>query len=472
MSHDEAPGTGGRFAVVNPATGEQAGEAPRCSQAQLDEAMAAAAAAWPAWSADEAGRREALRTAAKAVGSAAPALGATVTLEQGKPKGMAIGEAFAASAVLRGCADLELEPVTLRDDDRAHVELVRRPLGVAAAITPWNFPVAIAAAKIAPALRAGNTIVVKPSPHTPLSTLQLGELLAGVLPPGVCTVVAGDDALGAAIVGHATPAVVSLTGAIETGRRVAASTGAQLKRTILELGGNDAAIVLDDVDPADVAGKLFWEAFANSGQACLLIKRLYVPRARRDEIVEALVARARATRIGDGADKGVELGPVTTEAQLDRLEGLVAAAIAGGARLATGGRRLDRPGFFFPPSVLVDVDDSMAVASEEQFGPLLPVLAYDDVEDALARANDTHYGLGGSVWATDEDRAWSIATRLECGTAWVNSHSELGGDQPVAPAKCSGVGVEGGLMGLHEYTALQVRRRPGYRPTTTTGAGA
>ncbi len=446
--------------VIDPATEKPCGTAPRCTPRQLDEAMTAAAGAWRDWSRDGPALRESMRAAAKAVSAAAGRIGATVTAEMGKPLPLAIGEVYAAAASLRHLADADMPTELLRDDRRGYAEMVRRPLGVVAAIAPWNFPVAVAVAKIAPAIRAGNAVVVKPSPYTPLSTLQLGRVLSEALPPGVVNVVCGGDDVGAAMVSHPVPAHVTFTGSVPAGRRVAERAGADLKRYVLELGGNDAGIVLDDVDPDEVADRLFWDSFANNGQACVLIKRLYVPHRLYARLVDALADRARAARVGDPTVKGTQFGPLANRPQYDRIGALVRAARAAGARVVAGGAALDGPGYFYAPTVLTDVDDGDPVVDGEQFGPVLPVVPYRDEDDAVRRANATHFGLGGSVWSTDEDRAWAVAGRLECGTVWVNAHAQLGPDQPFAGMKCSGVGVENGPLGLAEFTALQVRRRP------------
>lgn len=446
--------------VVNPATGAVCGLAPVCTPEHMDAAMRAAAGAWRRWSADETALRERLRAAAKAVGAAAGRIGALVTAEMGKPLPLAVGEAYAAAATLRHHADLELPPEVLQDDRRGYAELVRRPLGVVAAVTPWNFPVAVAAAKLAPALRAGNAVVLKPSPYAPLATLELGRVLAGVLPAGLVNVLSGDDALGAAMVAHPVPAHVTFTGSVPAGRRVAARAGGDLKRYVLELGGNDPAVVLDDADPDELAERLFWDSFANNGQACVLIKRLYAPRRLHARLVDALADRARAARVGDPTTKGTQLGPLAHRRQFSRIADLVAAARSRGARVAAGGAAPDGPGLYYAPTVLTGVDDGDPVVDQEQFGPVLPVVPYRDVEDAVRRANASSYGLGGSVWSADPERAWAVADRLECGTVWVNGHALLGPDQPVGGMKCSGIGLEGGRLGLTEYTAAQVRRRP------------
>lgn len=447
------------FPVTNPATGELVGHAPRCSDRQLDEAMRAAAAAQPDWSADVPARARHLLEAAQALSAAARPIGETITGEQGKPLPMAVGEVYAAVAALRYYARLELTDEVVRDDRRARVVLTRRPHGVVAAVTPWNFPVATAVGKIAPALRAGNTVVLKPSPFTPLSTLRVGAVLREVLPPGVLNVVAGPASLGAAMVAHDTPRMVSFTGSAATGREVGARAGADLKRITLELGGNDPAILLDDVDPAAVADRLFWDAFANSGQACLLIKRLYVHESRYADVVAALAEVARGARMGDGMVPGTQMGPISTRPQFERVCRLVAAARRSGAVAVAGGTPSTGPGLFYPPTILADARDGMAVVDEEQFGPVLPVIPYRDEREAVRRANATQFGLGGSVWSADPERAGRLAAGLECGTVWVNGHAELSPGQPFGGLKFSGIGVENGRLGLHEYTGVQVRYR-------------
>jgi acyl-CoA reductase-like NAD-dependent aldehyde dehydrogenase len=354
-------------------------------------------------------------------------------------------------------AGLELEPEVIQDDDKAYAEVVRRPMGVVAGITPWNFPVILASWKIAPALRAGNTIVVKPSPFTPLTTLRVGELLAEVLPPGVLNVVSGGDELGAWMTEHPTPRKISFTGSVATGKRVAAAAAPDLKRVTLELGGNDPAIVLPDADVEEVAAKLFWGAFANSGQVCSAIKRVYAPREVHDDLAEALAEQARTVRVGDGMDPETQLGPVNNRPQLERVRELVEDAVAGGARVVAGGEQPGDGGYFFSPTILAGLSDGARLVDEEQFGPALPVIGYDDIEDAVARANGTHFGLSGSVWSSDAERARAVADRLECGTVWINSHLALAPHQPFGGFKWSGIGVENGPWGLAGFTETQVQ---------------
>ncbi|WP_301176675.1 aldehyde dehydrogenase family protein [Actinomadura geliboluensis] len=452
----DAPGT---FGVINPATGEVAEQAPDASREQLDAAMAAAQAAYADWRRDEAARRKALLAAADVMFARSEEIGRILTLEQGKPLADATMEVVGAGVWLKYFADLELPREVIQDDDNALVEVVRRPMGVVAAITPWNFPLLLAVWKIAPALLAGNTLVLKPSPFTPLSSLKLGEVLRDVLPPGVLNVVTGGDDLGAWMTAHDVPRKISFTGSVATGKRVAAAAAPDLKRVTLELGGNDPAILLDDADPAAVADRLFGAAFQNNGQVCSAIKRVYVPDALYGDVVDALAERAKAAKVGNGMDEGVQYGPVNNRPQYERVSELVADALAGGARAAAGGRPIDGPGYFFEPTILADLSDGTRIVDEEQFGPALPIVRYTDLEDALARANGTHFGLSGSVWGTDTDRAAEVAGRLECGTAWVNTHLALSPSQPFGGFKWSGVGVENGPWGLYGFTELQVIHR-------------
>jgi acyl-CoA reductase-like NAD-dependent aldehyde dehydrogenase len=449
----------GTFDVINPATAKAYAQAPACSGKQLDAAFASAAMAFRGWKADEGARRDALRRASEVLFAAAAELGPILVAEQGKPLSEAESEAIGAGVWFKYYANLELPREVIQDDKRAFAEVVRRPLGVVAAITPWNFPLVLASWKIAPALLAGNTMVLKPSPYTPFATLRMGEILADVLPPGVLNVVSGGDDLGAKMTHHPVPRKISFTGSVATGKQVAAAAAPDLKRVTLELGGNDAAILLDDVDTAAIASKLFWGAFQNNGQVCSAIKRVYVPRRLYADVVDALAAQARAVKVGEGGTEGVQLGPVNNRPQFDRVAELVTDAISHGARAVTGGAPLDGDGYFYSPTILADISDGTRLVDEEQFGPALPVIAYDDLGDAVERANATHFGLSGSVWSSDPQRASDVAGQLECGTAWVNTHLALAPHQPFGGAKWSGIGVENGPWGLYGFTEMQVIHR-------------
>lgn len=452
-------GTDRHFDVVDPSTGDPFSSAPECTEAQLDEAMRSAQLAFDSWKGDEAARRQLLDAAATAVLDASDSIAPLLTREQGKPLADAKMEVRAVAHWLRYFAELNVDDDVLQDDERAHIQVVRRPLGVVAAITPWNFPLGLAAWKIAPALRAGNTMVLKPSPYTPLATLHLGTVLADVLPAGVLNVISGSDPLGAHMTGHSIPRKISFTGSVATGKHVAAAAAPDLKRITLELGGNDPAILLDDVDVDAVAESLFWSAFRNNGQVCSAVKRVYVPQHRYDEVVDALADIARSTKVGAGMDPASQLGPLNNRQQRDRVSGLVDDAVARGGAAVTGGRSLDGPGFFYEPTILRDVADGMAAVDEEQFGPVLPIIAYRSVEDAIVRANGTHFGLSGSVWGADSDRATAVAEQLDCGTAWVNTHLALRPDQPFGGTKWSGLGVENGRWGLESFSEVKVLHR-------------
>ena len=455
----EAVPTEETFTVINPSTGQAHAEAPSATKEQLDAAFDSSAKAYRDWKLDEAARRATLAKAAEVIMASAGEIAPVLTAEQGKPIGEANIEVFGAGIWFQYFAGLELPREVIQDDDNAFVEVLRRSLGVVAAITPWNFPLILASWKIAPALLAGNTMVLKPSPFTPLSTLKLGEVLRSVLPPGVLNVVTGGDDLGAWMTNHPVPRKISFTGSVATGKKVAAAAAPDLKRVTLELGGNDPAIILDDADVATVAGKIFDGAFANNGQVCSAIKRVYVPEAMYSDVVDALAEKAKAAKVGDGMAEGTQLGPINNKPQYERVKELVADAVSSGARAAAGGKAMDGEGYFFEPTILADVSDGTRIVDEEQFGPALPVISYRDLDDAVERANATHFGLSGSVWSADASRAADVASRLECGTAWANTHLALAPHQPFGGAKWSGIGVENGPWGLMGFTELQVLYR-------------
>lgn len=457
MTIDGKPAdTEATFGVVNPSIGAVAAQAPECTADQLDAAMDSALQAWPAWRSDAELRRNAMRELAGAILTHADELIDALVIESGKPRMVAASEPTVCAAWLQTFADMDIPRETMQDDESALVEVVHRPLGVVAAITPWNFPLGLAMWKIAPALRAGNTVVVKPSPFSPLATLLMGTIMGDVLPPGVVNTVSGGDALGARMTAHPTPRKLTFTGSVAAGIKVASAAATDLKRVTLELGGNDAAILLDDVDVAEVARKLTGTAFFNSGQACALPKRIYAPAARYEEIVSAFAECARGIPVGDADGDGTGIGPLSTRPQFERFGELVADAIATGARVVAGGAAIEGPGFFFAPTVLADCTDDQRIVAEEQFGPALPILSYHTVDEAVSRANDTTFGLCGSVWSRDDQRAAEVAERLDVGTAFVNTHAVLPPTVPFGGIKHSGIGVENGLAGLLSFTETQV----------------
>lgn len=445
-----------RVGVINPATGKVFAEVPECSKGELDQAMEAARRAFPAWSRDIAARRKVLGECAAALQQPPEGLARTLTQEQGKPLMKAVQEIMGTALWCQYTASLEIPVEVLQNDASGRIEVRRKPLGVVAAITPWNYPVMLAMWKIAPALLAGNTVVLKPSPFTPISTLMMGEILRDIVPPGVLNVVSGSDELGAWMTSHPIPRKISFTGSVETGKKVAAAAAPDLKRITLELGGNDAAILLPDVDPAQVAPKIFWGAFENSGQICSAIKRVYVPERMYAEMLENLGQLAKGVKVGNGLDEGTELGPINNKPQFERVTELVEDAKKHGAKIVAGGSRVGKEGYFYAPTIVGEISDGVRLVDEEQFGPALPIIPYKDVDDAVRRANATHYGLSGSVWSKDRDRAVEVAAQLECGSAWVNQHLAIAPNLPFGGAKWSGIGVENGPWGLLGFTEIQV----------------
>jgi acyl-CoA reductase-like NAD-dependent aldehyde dehydrogenase len=457
MTIDGKPVKGSKTAgVINPSTGKVFAQVPDCSKAELDQAMEAAQRAFPKWNRDLAARRKVLNDCAAALQQPPEGLARTLTQEQGKPLAKANEEVFGAAIWCQYTASLDLPVETIQNTDKARIEIRRKPLGVVAAITPWNYPLMLAMWKIAPALLAGNTIVLKPSPFTPITSLMLGEILRDVVPPGVFNVISGGDELGAWMTTHPIPRKISFTGSVETGKKVAASAAPDLKRVTLELGGNDPAIVLSDVDLDKVAPKIFWGAFENSGQICSAIKRVYVPEKMYGPMLEKLGELAKGVKMGDGLTAGTQLGPINNKPQFERVTELVEDAKKHGAKIVTGGHRMSGEGYFFEPTIVGDISDGVRLVDEEQFGPALPVIPYKEVEDVVRRANATHFGLSGSVWSKDPDRAAEVASQLECGSAWVNQHLAIAPNLPFGGAKWSGMGVENGPWGLLGFTEIQV----------------
>ena len=442
--------------VLNPATEAVLASCPRASENLLNAAVAAAKAAFPAWSVtsiDE--RKRVVNTIADVIEANAAELAQLLTQEQGKPLADATGEVYGMAAFCRYFTSLDLPVEVLEDSDGKRVEAHRKPLGVVAAIVPWNFPLILMAFKLPPALIAGNTLIVKPAPTTPLTTLRLGELIREVVPAGVVNIITDANDLGAVLTAHPDVRKVSFTGSTATGSKVMAGAAGLLKRITLELGGNDAGIVLDDVDPKEVAPKLFQSAFQNSGQVCIAMKRLYVHESIYDEICDELTAIANDTVVGDGLQQGTRLGPLQNRMQYEKVKELIEDAAQHG-RIIAGGEVLDQPGYFIRPTIVRDIVDGTRLVDEEQFGPVLPVISYSDFEDVVARANASPYGLGGSVWGKDLERAYAVADKMDAGTIWINQHADLNPAIPFGGSKQSGLGTELGADGLAEFTQLKI----------------
>ncbi|MBO1267921.1 aldehyde dehydrogenase family protein [Arthrobacter cavernae] len=454
------PVSGETRTIFDPATGETVGEAPVHDIGDLERAIAAATAAQPAWAAlGHDARSAALLKAADAVERSAEELARLLSREQGKPLNgpNARFEVGACAAWLRATAATPLDPETVVDDGESYAELHYKPIGVVGAIGPWNWPMMITVWQIAPALRMGNAVVVKASEYTPLSVLALVKVLNEELPEGLLTVVSGGREVGARLAEHPAIGKVMFTGSTATGKAIIKSSAGTVKRLTLELGGNDAGIVLPDADPKAIAEDLFWGAFINTGQTCAALKRLYVHEDIYDDVCEALTAVAAAMPMGVGLDEANVLGPLQNKQQFDIVSRLVDAAKGAGARVLVGGNpEAGQPGYFYPTTLVADIDNDNPLVAEEQFGPALPIIRYSTVDEAVAMANGLDVGLGASVWSSDPTEARKVAARIEAGTVWINKHGAVDPRIPFGGAKQSGYGLEFGVEGLKALGVPQV----------------
>jgi acyl-CoA reductase-like NAD-dependent aldehyde dehydrogenase len=445
-----------RMDVVNPATGAVFATAPVAGEKELEAAVAAAQVAQPVWNAMGVERRRALLILlSQAIVEHADAFALLFTKEQGRPTALARREIIRGASWLEEVAQQDLPVEIAEDSPTRRVEVHHEPLGVVAAIVPWNFPFLLAIWKIAPALLAGNTLVLKPSPFTPLCALKLGELARGILPPGVFNVISGEDALGPMMTRHKGIAKISFTGSTATGKRVMEAASRDLKRITLELGGNDAAIVMPSVNLDKVAQKIFFGAFYNTAQVCIATKRLYIHESIYDGLRDRLAALAKATPVGDGMDPNSVFGPLQNVLQFRRVKALLEAARSDGLVLLEG-CAVPKDGYFIPITLVDNPPDAAPVVTEEAFGPVLPLLKFADVDDAIRRVNDSPYGLAGAVWSGDIGEAVAIARRMETGTVWINDNLQNSPQIPFAGFKQSGFGVENGRQGLLEFTQPKV----------------
>ena len=447
------------FDVLNPSTQAVAGVAPKASLTDLDNAVKAADAAFASWSVlSDKERQEYCQAVANKIAEHHEELATILTTEQGKPMG-GMGSMFEVGGAIAWSeytVSLEMPVEVLQDNAEGRIEMHRKPIGVVGSITPWNWPLMIAIWHILPAVRAGNTVVCKPSMLTPLSTLRMVELMNEVLPAGVVNCITGGDEIGAAMSDHEGIHKIVFTGSIGTGKKVMRSSAETLKRLTLELGGNDAGIVLPDANPSDIAPGLFWGAFINNGQTCAALKRLYVHESIYEQVCDELTAFAETVSMGDGFAEGNELGPVQNRMQFDKVRQLVAESVRLGGKVLTGGVVEDNDTLFHPVTLIATNHPEDPLIHEEQFGPALPIIPYSDVEEAIAAANQSENGLGGSVWTQNTDEARRIAARMECGSVWINKHGAIQPNAPFGGVKCSGIGVEFGKEGLLANTNIQV----------------
>jgi acyl-CoA reductase-like NAD-dependent aldehyde dehydrogenase len=444
------------LAVVNPATGARFAQCPRATAEDLEQTVAAAKAAFRSWrNFPIAERKAALIKAGDLIMANADALASLFTKEQGRPVALAKQEILGAGYWFHATAALDLPVEVTEDTETRRIEVHHVPLGVVCGIVPWNYPVLLASWKIAPAVLAGNTVVLKPSPFTPLCTLKIGELIRDVFPPGVVNIISGGDELGPMMTRHPGFAKISFTGSTATGKSVMESAAHDLKRITLELGGNDAAIVMPDVDPSKIVQSLFMGAFMNSAQICVANKRLYVHDKIYDEVRDRLFAIVQSSPVGDGSEQGAMFGPVQNKPQFERVKNLMEDARSSGLKLLQGKAPRNTDGYFVPFTIVDNPPEDSRVVKEEAFGPILPMMRFTDVDDVVERANNTQYGLAGAVWSADIENAKSIAARLETGTVWINQNLESTPLTPLAGHKQSGIGAENGVYGLREFTALK-----------------
>ena len=454
------------FDVINPATGQPFAQCQQGCIDDLNQAVTAAKIAFTSWSqtsSDE--RKDKMLELAGALEANMPELMTLVTQETGKPmgglnnvgSGMEVGGSIAWTQMT---AELELAVDVVQDNDDARIEVHRKPLGVVGSITPWNWPLMIAIWHIIPALRTGNTVVIKPSELTPLSTLRFVELANEILPKGVLNVVIGEGDVGHALTTHTDVSKIIFTGSTPTGKNIMRSSACNLKRLTLELGGNDAGIVLPDVDVKTTANKLFHACFHNNGQTCAALKRLYVHESIYEEVCQEMAKLAKQVTVGNGLEKGVELGPIQNANQLQIITELAADAKACGGRFLAGGNKIAGEGYFFEPTIVADLTDGCRLVDEEPFGPIVPVIKFSDVDSVIAKANKNDAGLGGSIWSADVIKATELAKRMECGSVWINTHGAIQPNAPFGGIKQSGFGVEFGIYGLEECTSIQTLQIP------------
>ncbi len=444
--------------VLNPATEQVVGRVPSCGKEELDSAVAAARRAFTQWkktTAEE--RQQVVQGIAAAIKENADELYRLLTSEQGKPHAQAQQEIYGAAGLAAAQSTLTLDDVINQDDDTRLSRTRRVPVGVVGGIVPWNFPIMMAIQKIVPALVAGCTIVLKPSPFTPLTTLRVAELIKDVVPAGTVNIITGEDTLGPLITEHPDIDKITFTGSTATGKKIMEGASGDLKRITLELGGNDASIVLPDADVQKVAEQLFWSSFSNAGQVCIAAKRIYIHEDIYDDLSKAIADYAKTVVVGDGSQQGTGVGPIQNKKQYERVLDLIQDAKDNGYKFLTGGDKdPSGTGYYVPITILDNPPEDARIVAEEQFGPVMPLMKFASVDEVIERANNSEYGLAGAVWTKDTDKGVEIAEQLETGTVWINEFMQLSPFAPFGGHKQSGFGAEYGIDGLKEFTYPQV----------------
>ena len=444
--------------VLNPANEQVVGRVPAAGKDELDRAVAAARHAFKSWkktSHEE--RQQVVQGIAAAIKENADELFRLLTTEQGKPHAQAQQEIYGAAGLAAAQSTLTLDDVVNQDDDTRLSRTRRVPVGVVGGIVPWNFPIMMAIQKIVPALVAGCTIVLKPSPFTPLTTLRIAELIKDVVPAGTVNIITGEDTLGPLITGHPDIDKITFTGSTATGKKIMEGAAGDLKRITLELGGNDASIVLPDADVQKVAEQLFWSSFSNAGQVCIAAKRIYIHEDIYDDLSKAIAEYAKTVVVGDGSQQGTGVGPIQNKKQYERVLELIQDAKDNGYKFLTGGDKdPSGTGYYVPITILDNPPEDARIVAEEQFGPVMPLMKFGSVDEVIERANNSEYGLAGAVWTKDTDKGVEIAEQLETGTVWINEFMQLSPFAPFGGHKQSGFGAEYGIDGLKEFTYPQV----------------
>lgn len=447
--------------IINPATKSVYKRIEETDTAGLNAAVDNANHAFAVWrKTSHAERTEAMLRIADEIEAYGAELAEIIVSEQGKPMSIAQMEVGGAAAWTRYNAELSLDPVVIEDSAERYVEEQRLPVGVVASITPWNWPLMIAVWHIMPALRAGCSVVIKPASTTPINTIKLAEIInKHTIPNLVQVVVGGGREVGEPLVKHPDVKKLVFTGSTPVGKHLAQVAVADLKKVTLELGGNDAGIVLENADVDKIAEKIFMTSFVNMGQTCACLKRLYVHRSKYEALATALADVAAKQVVGNGMDEGVTFGPVQNEKQFDTVTTMIEEAKAAGIEVIQPVLPEGLNGYFIPPTLVKDPDHKMSVVCDEQFGPVLPIIPYDDLEDIMSHAIHKEFALGGSVWGEEcPERDW-VVEQLDSGTVWINNHAEVLPHVPFGGNKDSGMGVEFGQEGLLEYTVRKVVNR-------------